>query len=172
MIEQLQVQKLWFVAKQVDAEKELDVDNAKMGISLFGDVHEVKGYTSFEDIPREQLEGMMIFQAYQFVYNGKPVTVEKEDDFKQYHLVFFVSEEEAVEFKEDLLLEMEDNYWDDKEERRALIALGYDLDDDDDFSEISINEGRRWNERLEKWYIREFDGLGYKMHYNGKVIEF
>jgi hypothetical protein len=53
-----------------------------------------------------------------------------------------------------------------------LIDLGYDFDEGEDFSETSINEGRRWNEYIGKWYLREFDGLGYQMHIDNKRIDF
>lgn len=174
MIKNLEIAERWFVGKKESHENEQFDEKVEMTIGAIPISH---GYPTIEEIPVEIKEsGDLFFKAYQFEFNGKPVIITAPDffneDVKIEHLCF-ENEEKAKEFIEEIINDLnDDDYWDDDSERRALRALDYDISDDEDFSEISLNEDRRFNEFLQLWYLRGFEGLGFLVKYNGTEFTF
>lgn len=170
ILEQVKVVPKWFVAERNVEDDTKDFTMDGLPYLETQPLVQSNGFDSVKEIPDEllQADDVILFKAYQLELNGKPVVFSNEHKEEEMNY-FFTSEEKAKEFVQDIINSIvndNDTYWDDDSERNALSELDYDLDEDDDISEISINEGRRWNEFLGMWYLREFDGLGYTVWYN------
>jgi hypothetical protein len=168
IFEQLQVVQKWFVG---------DIDNVnEFGTPYLGRSGELidKNYATILDVPSDVLEipTVLLFKAFQIELNGIRVVFSNKEDIENLK-VFFLTEDAAKEYIQELINSDEFYaYWDNDSERTALRDLGHELADDEDFSELSINLDRRWNEFLQAWHLREFGGLGYIVHYNEQTFEF
>lgn len=174
MINELKIEQRWFVGKKDHHENHLYCGNLEIELFVIPSTH---GYKTIQDIPAELMqEGDVIYKAFQFEWNGKPVIVKTPEGIHEQGeetMLSFPSVEEAEKFKQKMLDSFsDDDYWDDESERSALRELDYEIEDGESFAEISINEGRRWNKFLGKWYNREYDGVGYEVKVGDKHYSF
>jgi hypothetical protein len=121
MIEELTIQKKWFVGEKVEMKRLEEGYDGVVRVS--SENVNPKGYKNLADIPIDLSLDSVIFQAYQFEYQGKLVNfayVKQHEDLEiieEAEYNFFDSEEEAKEFKKRLIEEMKEHYWDDESER-------------------------------------------------------
>lgn len=178
MIRNMEIVERWFVGKKVLQEQGVFDEKVEITIHTMAISH---GYPSIETIPQSLKEsGDLLFKAFQFEYQGHPVVITVPNDtfnvlepVIKIEYLSFSGEEEAKEFLEEIIDSLDDDqYWNDESEKRALNDLDYEIEEEDSFAEISINENRRFNEFLQMWHLREFDGLGYEVKHNGKIYTF